>query len=54
MIVFVLRNFFPASNIAVPRGDVIELPDDRAEYFIEIGDVRIATKEDEDNFLNSN
>ena len=54
MTVFVLRNFFPSPGIAVSRGDVIELVDDKAEYFIEIGNVRYARKEDEERFLSSN
>jgi len=54
MNVFVLRSFFPGSHIAISKGGVVELPEDKAEYFIAIGDARIATKEDAEKFINSN
>jgi hypothetical protein len=53
MKVIVLRGFFVETDVKVNKGDVIDLPDDKAKYLFEFSAAREATKEDEENFLNS-
>ena len=53
MKVIALRGFFVESGVKIRKGDVVDLPDDEANYLIDFKAARVATKLDEENFLNS-
>ncbi len=53
MKVIALRGFFVETGVKIQKGDVVDLPDDEAKYLIDFKAAREATKQDEENFLNS-
>jgi len=53
MKVIALRGFYVETGIKISKGDVVDLPDNEADYLIDFKAARIATKQDEENFLNS-
>ena len=53
MKVIALRGFFVETGVKIRKGDVVDLPDDEANYLIDFKAAREATKLDEENFLNS-
>jgi hypothetical protein len=53
MKVIALRGFFVETGVKIRKGDVVDLPDKEAEYLIDFKAARVATKQDEENFLNS-
>lgn len=53
MKVIALRGFYVETGIKIQKGDVVDLPDNEANYLIDFRAAREATKKDEENFLNS-
>lgn len=53
MKVIALRGFYAETGIKIKKGDVVDLPDDAAKYLIDFKAARIASKQDQEDFLNS-
>lgn len=53
MKVIALRGFYVESGVKIRKGDVVDLPSEEANYLIDFKAARLATKQDEENFLNS-
>ena len=53
MKIIALRGFYVESGVKIRKGDVVDLPDEEASYLIGFKAAREATKQDEENFLNS-
>ncbi len=53
MKVIALRGFYVESGVKIRKGDVVDLPDQEANYLIDFKAAREATKKDEEEFLNS-
>jgi hypothetical protein len=53
MKIIALRGFFVETGVKIRKGDVVDLPDNEANYLIDFKAAREATKQDEENFLNS-